>query len=371
MSAARRSRSVVLAVGALALAGTLLPGVPASAATTVRCGATLTQDTTLKRDLRCSGDGLRLAPGVRLDLDGHRLRGDGTGTGLRALGSTGTSVRDGRIEGWGRGIEFEGATPYPDQKLVLDRITVKDAPVSLTAAVTTVTRSTFLRSDLSLYQNLFTADRTTFDRSSTVGELNLVTVRRSTVLGAGVAVDENNRVEVIDSTLDGTGAPREAVGCFGSRSITRSTIRDYTTPLYTYDLCPTVVSGSTFVDNPGGALASPEASGGTFLVVTGSTFRRNAFGVEGKAVSVTGSTFDRNGVGVHLTNGDGSVIAASAFTRNSGSGVLVDAGRASIGNVRADRNGAYGIYAPGAADLGGNRATGNASGNCVGVECAP
>jgi len=363
-------RPAVLAVAGLALAGTLLPALPAAAAT-VRCGDTLTRDTRLTRDLRCAGDGLTLAPGVRLDLDGHRLRGDGTGTGVRALGSTGAAVRDGRIEGWRRGIDFEGATPYPDQTLVLDRLRVADAPVSLVAAVTTVTRSEFVRSEVYLQQNTFTADRTTFDRSSTVGELNLVTLRRSTVLGAGVAVDENNEVDIVDSTLDGTGAPREAVGCYGRRTLTGTTVRDYATPIFVYDLCPTLVSGSTFTDNAGGALLAAEGAGGpTTLVVSGSTFRRNAFGVKGEAVSVTGSRFDRNGEGVHLTRGGGSVVAGTTITRSTGSGLLVDAGRASIGGVRADRNAAYGIYAPQALDLGANRASGNGTADCVGVRCA-
>ena len=43
---------------------------------------------------------------------------------------------------------------------------------------------------------------------------------------------------------------------------------------------------------------------------------------------------------------------AAVADLGTGSGVLVDAGRASIGSVRANRNGAYGIYAPGALDLG-------------------
>lgn len=366
-----RSRLVTLAAGALVVAGSCLPAAPAAAATAVRCGDTLTRDTVLKRDLTCAGDGLTLSPGVRLDLDGHRLRGDGTGTGVRALGSNGAALRDGRIVGWNHGLEFEGETPYPDQRLTIDKVTFEDAPVSVVAAVTTVNRSSFVRSDLAIYENIFTADRTTFDRSSTVGELNTVTIRRSTVRAAGVAVDENNRVAVIDSTLDGTGAPREAVGCFGTRSIVRSTIRDYATPLYTYDICPTLVDGSSFTDNPGGALLSPEGGpASVYLVVTDSTFRRNLFGVKGSGVSVTSSTFDRNGVGVQLTDGDGSVVASSTFTRQTGSGVLVDDGRASVGGVRADRNQGYGIYAPGAVDLGGNSAEDNVLGDCVGVTCA-
>ena len=221
----------------------------------------------------------------------------GRGRPCARSASTGATVRDGRIEGWGRSLDFEGVTPYPDQTLVLDRLTVVDAPVWVDAAVTKVTRSRFVGSDLHLAQTAFTADRSTFDRSSSVGELNVITLRRSTVRAAGVGVDENNEVNVVDSTLDGTGAPREAVGCFGKRTIVRSTVRDYATPLYTYDVCPTLVTGSTFVDNPGGALLTPEGAGGTYLVVTGSTFRGNAFGVKGQAVTVTGSTFDRNGEG--------------------------------------------------------------------------
>lgn len=366
-----RSRLVTVAAGALVVAGSFLPAAPAAAATAVRCGDTLTRDTVLQRDLTCAGDGLTLAPGVRLDLDGHRLRGDGTGTGVRALGSDGAALRDGRLVGWKRGLEFEGETPYPDQRLTIDEVTFEDAPVVITAAITTVNRSTFVRSDLALYENTFTADRTTFDRSSTVGELNTVTIRRSTVRAAGVAVDENNQVAVVDSTLDGTGAPREAVGCYGTRSIVRTTIRDYATPLYTYDVCPTLVDGSRFTNNSAGALLSPdEGQASVYLVVSDSTFKRNLFGVKGSGVSVTGSTFDRNGTGVHLTDGDGSVVATSTFTRQTGSGVLVEGGRASVGGVRADRNKGYGIYAPGAVDLGGNSARDNVLGDCVGVVCA-
>jgi hypothetical protein len=66
----------------------------------VTCGQTLTVDTTLEADLACSGDGL-LAGGVTLNLNGHVIRGSGSGVGV--LGGT---VENGTVRGFDTGISL-------------------------------------------------------------------------------------------------------------------------------------------------------------------------------------------------------------------------------------------------------------------------
>jgi parallel beta-helix repeat protein len=73
----------------------------------VVCGQTVTSDVTLTDDLVCSGTALTVgAGGVTIDLDGHAIRGDGTGTGVFVfLDVTGdVTVREGAIGGFFTGI---------------------------------------------------------------------------------------------------------------------------------------------------------------------------------------------------------------------------------------------------------------------------
>jgi hypothetical protein len=58
------------------------------------------------------------------------------------------------------------------------------------------------------------------------------------------------------------------------------------------------------------------------------------------------------------------------FVRNSGTGIRSDIPGLILGGNIAKRNGGYGIYSPGAVDLGGNVARGNRLGQCVGVVCS-
>jgi hypothetical protein len=76
-----RARHLVLAV-VLALGSLALAAGPAHAQP-LRCGDTVTQDTTLTADLLdCPGDGLVIgAPGITVDLGGHTVAAPETLTG--------------------------------------------------------------------------------------------------------------------------------------------------------------------------------------------------------------------------------------------------------------------------------------------------
>ncbi|MFF4417807.1 right-handed parallel beta-helix repeat-containing protein [Streptosporangium sp. NPDC001559] len=102
----------VLKTAALTLALTSALAVPspsAAAEEEVGCGAVLTSDVTLTRDLNCAGDGLTIgADGVTVDLAGHRIAGDGTGRGVAVGDRKGVAVHDGVISGFRLGAEVVG-----------------------------------------------------------------------------------------------------------------------------------------------------------------------------------------------------------------------------------------------------------------------
>ena len=116
---------------------------------------------------------------------------------------------------------------------------------------------------------------------------------------------------------------------------------------------------------------------GTQLTVSASTFRDNGTAVRVDArttVDLRGSTFERNGTGYTATAGtpDGyaALLEGNTFSRN-GDGIRAEVPGTSLRQNTATRNTGWGIYAPGAVDLGGNVARRNGrSPQCVGVVCS-
>jgi hypothetical protein len=91
----------------VALVSTVVP--TASAVTVdevIACGAVITQDVILTRDLRaCPTDGLSVvAPGVTLDLNGHQIVGAGAGSGV-VVNAQDVTVKNGTVSGFDAGIQ--------------------------------------------------------------------------------------------------------------------------------------------------------------------------------------------------------------------------------------------------------------------------
>ena len=81
----------------------------AALAASVGCSQVLTESVALDGDMACSGDGLVIAAdGITVDLNGHALRGDGTGGGVRIAGSSGVTVTNGTISGFAVGVGVSG-----------------------------------------------------------------------------------------------------------------------------------------------------------------------------------------------------------------------------------------------------------------------
>jgi parallel beta-helix repeat protein len=95
----------LIAFVGMATAGTGSSAVAAS----VVCGQVLTESVSLDGNLVCVGDGLVVgADGITVDLNGHVLRGAGTGDGIRIADSSSVTVRNGTVTGFGDGVRVSG-----------------------------------------------------------------------------------------------------------------------------------------------------------------------------------------------------------------------------------------------------------------------
>ncbi len=136
------------------------------------------------------------------------------------------------------------------------------------------------------------------------------------------------------------------------------------------------VTGSVLRDNTIGISAPGGWESGAVVTVTGTTFRGNGtafvLGDLGRA-TLTGNQFRGNGTGFTLapatTAGYTALLQSNVFRAN-GDGIRVGLPGTSLGDNTAVHNTGWGIYAPGAVDLGGNTARRNGNlPQCVGVAC--
>jgi parallel beta-helix repeat protein len=75
------------------------------------CGATIVADLKLDQDLTCSGNGLTAgANGIRIDLNGHSLSGDGTGIGIAVTDRSDVTIVGGTISNFAVGVRVIAST---------------------------------------------------------------------------------------------------------------------------------------------------------------------------------------------------------------------------------------------------------------------
>jgi parallel beta-helix repeat protein len=107
---ARRRRTRVLALPAIAAAAFVATGVPAAAESpAVTCGSVVTDDIRLTHDLvDCPGAGLVIgASGVTIDLGGHTIDGTGVGAGIdNEAGHDDIEIVNGTVREFVFGIEL-------------------------------------------------------------------------------------------------------------------------------------------------------------------------------------------------------------------------------------------------------------------------
>ena len=351
-----------IAASAAAVAALVVTATPAHAATPRQaavCGAVLTTDAYLRSDLTCSGPGLTLSGDVTLDLRGHRLRGS-TGAAVTVTGPSAVSITNGRIEGWTTGVTTSGSDDDdPVRSVRVSKVTFRDneRAVNLsgrfgTATSFIVTRSRFVGNAEGV-AGVFTGDvrihRSKFvENNRAVGvDSGSLTLTRSRLFGNGSAVD------------------CQESGC----QLTKNHFTDNATGISVR------TSGATVIGN----VLRRNGVGFTGFVAFNSDLKRNRFirnttGVEltTSAATLTSNVFVKNKTGFTASAETESYVAVlkrNRFVRNR-DGIYVTDGGVSLGANRAIANKRYGIFAPGAVDLGNNRARGNGhSPQCVGVVC--
>lgn len=309
------------------------------------CGQTLTGHHYLTGDLACDGVGFRVTGEVTLDLAGYTLDGGGSGTAFELpLDWWDADVRDtfavtgGHVRGWDTG--FHAATSGASWMLRVDACELSDTGL-------------------------------VFDNNEWGGLIEL----------DGCTVHDNAAVFDLEdfSTLDVTGSVLErnaVVVRVHSQSANVS------------------FEGSTLTDNPrfaetggtpGLSLHDSTISGSDVVVdgwvqadVVGNTFLGNGLAVStgSLAAQVRENVFEGNGTAYTATApgggiGDGTAYLTDNVFRRNGDAVVTEPGsRVELGGNVAVYNTGWGIYAPGATDLGGNVARGNGrSPQCTGVVC--
>ena len=82
-----------------------------TAVTSANCGDIIATDLRLEADLVCSGDALTIAGSdIRVNLNNHTIRGNGTGVGLRVTASQNVSIQGGTIRGFLQGMFVSAST---------------------------------------------------------------------------------------------------------------------------------------------------------------------------------------------------------------------------------------------------------------------
>ena len=381
-----------LVVAAMAVSALTLPATPAEGATTVECGSTVTVNTRLASDLTCSS-GLTLANGATLNLGGHTLAGPGASseeTGIVLQGSLPTTVRNGTVKGWGHGIANAEDGNEEDAPRLVKRVTLTDngaglGDFGLVPANWEVTRSRFVNNvaGISAVGGSVTVSGSAFignTRDGIDSEVSTVKLSGGTFSGSPIGVHAygGGVMSIIGTRFSGND-----VGVHCSEripSMANVTFKNNTRyGFYGFD-CAGPVASSTFTGNEVGwfdqqfdeveATSAGAPPWAPSMKISDSKFTSNGTGVFAReGITVDNTVFTSNVTGLTASSLQKPLVQNSWFRRNTDGIYLTNGG--SIGQVTAKRNKNYGIYAPGAVDLGGNVAHGNgANPECIGVVCA-
>lgn len=342
----RRTTARWLAVVLVAATGTV--GGPAlasgaSAVHEVECGDRLTEDSHLTRDLVCGGVGLTLVGGMTLDLAGHTLGGDGTGSAVTLAPGDDedgrpSAVRGGTVRDWGVGVHDSGNW----RGLVVQEVTFEDVGMAIR------------------------------DEDSDGGGMHL-TMEDSAVVGSDIALNLGwpSSGVVRGSRFEGTDIV--AIGD-GSLDLEDCVLVDNRLLGWVVG-----VAGLRLVNSDVRGNEEVVGAGWVWATLTGNTFADNAVVVAGTSAGrmVHDNVFRGNGlaVGAWTPGADDpwlgpTEVVGNTFVRNHDAIRALPGADVRLGDNVVRSSTGWGIYAPGAVDLGGNRAWGNArEPQCTGVVC--
>jgi parallel beta-helix repeat protein len=398
-------------VVALLAACILSSGATPARASTVSCGATITADTTLHRDLTdCAGNGLVIgADNIRLDLNGHTIDGNGADDPCAGDASCDAGVNNGDGH---RGVtiaagairEFDvGVLVVNGSDNVLRRLATSRNNVGILLDHAAATHIANDAATDNRFMGVFLA-------SSDRNEIRDNRISRS-ALTPGLLLDDSDRNRVERNVLDGNdqgivssggadyndfvgnrlslnlGSAISADHGTGNR-VRENLIADNGDGITVGFARRTEISGN--IVKRSGSFGDPDA-GGFGILLDGSdddTVDGNVVaGGRGPAIFVTSldnpETSDRNVVSRNVANStlyDGILVNADASgtllrgnTANGSArdGIKVEAKETTLIRNTANRNHDLGIEAViGVTDGGGNRAFGNGNPlQCTNIAC--
>ena len=374
----RRMARAALAV-VTGAAGMVVTAGTADAA--VSCGSLITESVKLTSNLNCPAHGLFVgASNVVVDLGGHTITGPiaadpQQGFSGVSIGSNRTSVivRNGTVRGFNRGVAVSpGANNALITGLTLD---ANELGIGVFGSTTGQTAD-----GVRIVKNTVT-NTTRFSGIQMTGTGHRVE-GNTIAMGAGSGVLFNGHDNVIqantitDSGFSGINqAPfPSAPGPFHRNQIAGNTLlrngrNGPAAAINATNGVDTVVSGNTAEGRLNGPGVFVSDSAGT--VVSQNQLRNNNEGVlvrgasTGTVVSANFATNNRTGIRVE-PQPTGTHVERNVASGNQFDGIFINAPHTTLTANTSYRNGGFGIRAVnGVTDGGGNRAFGNAQGQCT------
>jgi parallel beta-helix repeat protein len=372
----KRVRRVLLAVATGIASLTIWPTVADAAVT---CGTSIFTSTTLTSDLNCTGNGVVVsAPNVVLDLGGHTISGvqvpdDQPGTSGVVISSnrSGVIVRNGTIRGFNRGVSVNpGANSGLVTKLTLDAnalgmgIFGNPTSVSGVRLISNTISNTTRFSGIQMTGTGHRVEANTITNGASTGILfngHDHVVQANTVTDAG-----QNGITL--TSFPSTPGPFNRNQISANKVLRQARIGSQASGINLQGGVDTVLTGNT-VDG------RSTASGFVIFDSTATTVAQNQVTNSNAGLNVAGvsagthvlgniPTANRQGIFVGTAT-TGNVLERNLASSNQFDGMSVQSPSSVLtGNV-AYLNGALGIRAVnGVTDGGGNRAFGNAQGQC-------
>jgi hypothetical protein len=345
-----RRLGAVLLFSAAAIAG---PSLPAHASS-LHCGDTISADVVLGHNLNCTGDALhvQVATGqtIHIDLNRHRIKGDGTGIAISAITSGPFSgslaVTDGTITGFSAALLGPTLPEEQLSELTVDNVHFRSNGSWLPTRFrpkTTIEDSEFIDTGLG------GAD---MDHQS-------LTVRNSKFVRSSIQSSSESYTYIYDSTFLEAGF---SAGVVSNVVATGNTFRDCDTAILISDVFQggtTTVENNRFLGCQTGVnfnhASGPVSVQNNSFVENSGTAMVFTLPLSGLTADIAGNRFQRNG-------GDG----LSGGGPQIGSGVTI----VRVADNLAVGNAGHGINLVNVTDGGGNVARGNATApDCIGVTC--
>ena len=342
-------------------------GAEAANAPAVTCGATLTTSTTLSADLvNCPGTALVIgADGITVDLAGHTISGTNAAgsEGIASDGHSNVRIVGGRITDFRvNGVGIRGGSGNVVRGVTVRRIGdggVEGEPVSAGIAISDSPRGRVTGNDVSNDVKAFQSDGVdVLDSPGTVVRRNRL-ARNS---WNGLVLLGSPRSRITHNALDHNGNNGAEVNGASDATIVVANRANGNAQFG-------IVVGSAHRVRVVGNTAAKNPTAFLFFDLHDSLISANRARVSGEdGLVLSGGQF----------GSDGNRLVGNVANGNHGAGLAVvedDGGGHAAGNVlkgnTARRNDGPGMDAvPGTIDKGGNRASGNATPQCLNVVCS-